>query len=180
MERKVLPTCTEGWSPTSVLSTLTKCKVPQGCSSNQCSDSRALWRAWLHTPFQHQQYWGTHFLRFPQTQIYLISQKIILLYDTPILGKINLGKGKKKVSFMQFHFFITEKEIKVATALDANLHRKKTQLNYVKWNQPNKKWKLDVFTVQSSHHLWNAKCYSQEREAQVLHVLSDRTRALRA
>lgn len=56
---------------------------------------------------------------------------------------------------------------------------KKTQINYVKWNQPNKKWKLDVFTVQSSHHLWNAKCYSQEREAQLLSsVLSDCTRAL--
>lgn len=55
---------------------------------------------------------------------------------------------------------------------------KKNEINYVKWNQPNKKWKLDVFTVQSSHHLWNAKCYSQEREAQLLHILSDCTRAL--
>lgn len=93
-------------------------------------------------------------------------------------GKDKSGQRKKSFICAVLGFFLTEKEINVATPLDANLHRRKKKKNYVKWNQPNKKWKLDVFTVQSSHHLWNAKCYSQETGAQLLHVLSDCTRAL--
>lgn len=81
---------------------------------------------------------------------------------------------------MQFYFFSDWKGNNCCntTRCKPTQEKKKTQINYVKWNQPNKKWKLDVFTVQSSHHLWNAKCYSQETEAQLLHVLPDCTRAL--
>lgn len=72
-------------------------------------------------------------------------------------GKHRSRQRKKKFHLCNFFFFLTEKELNVTTPLDANLHREKknqkTQINYVKWNQPNKKWKLDVFTVQSSHHL---------------------------
>lgn len=88
---------------------------------------------------------------------------------------------EKKVSFMQFHFFSSWKGNKCCNTTGCKPTRgkkSKNQINYVKWNQSNKKWKLDVFTVLSSHHLWNAKCSSQEREAQLLHVLSGCRRAL--
>lgn len=82
---------------------------------------------------------------------------------------------------MQFLFFSSWKGNKCCNTTGCKPtwgKKPKKQINYVKWNQSNKKWKLDVFTVLSSHHLWNAKCSSQEREAQLLHVLSGCRRAL--